>query len=194
MNSPRFFFLCLAAFAVSVLSAQAVEVRMPGVSKTAEDTLIVALKLGDGIGSTIVELEDDRRVFLAFQADTIAVFKNGEAIDHRSYRDFKWQSQDLEALSLELEAKYPIAKLDIPDATLSAAQWFVVNGDGVGVGGGVGVGVGVGCGCGWCGWCGRGVCWACRGAFSVIRWLLRVRRWLSSRLVCGTVPLCPCVQ
>ena len=131
MNSPRFFFLCLAAFAVSVLSAQAVEVRMPGVSKTAEDTLIVALKLGDGIGSTIVELEDDRRVFLAFQADTIAVFKNGEAIDHRSYRDFKWQSQDLEALSLELEAKYPIAKLDIPDATLSAAQWFVVNGDGV---------------------------------------------------------------
>lgn len=131
MKSLRTPLLFLAAFAVSTLSAQRIELSLPVEPGADEDTLWVALKLGQGIGSSIVELDDGRRVFLAFQADAIVAVKQGQATHYRRYANYHWQDQERSAVELEQGNDDAVLRVDAPGLKPSAVQWFTVDVSGV---------------------------------------------------------------
>lgn len=73
-----------------LLVAKSFSLSLPIHAPAEGDVLWIALDAGPQFGSTVVEVEDGRRVFLPFQADLLIQVRAGSAPVFKEYKDFKW--------------------------------------------------------------------------------------------------------
>ena len=85
---------CLCIFFTSLSSllfADSLSVELPIFEATEGSSLWVALDAGPGFGSCVVSLDEERRIFLPFQADTLFEIKNQIVTNTWQYSDYQWQ-------------------------------------------------------------------------------------------------------
>ncbi|MDQ8206040.1 alpha-amylase family glycosyl hydrolase [Coraliomargarita sp. SDUM461003] len=123
-----FIFLLLSALA---LPARSLELTIPSIhSSLPLESFWLAMDAGPGFGSTAIQVDEQRRVFLAFQADLLLRFsRDGELIEARQYRDYRWQATAFDGLQLHwgdaaVQLALPVSReID----RVRALQWFTLE-------------------------------------------------------------------
>ena len=85
---------CLCIFFTSLsfsLFADSIRIELPILEVPKGNSLWIAVDAGPGFGSCIVSLEEERRIFLPFQADILFEIKNQAVTNVWQYSDFHWQ-------------------------------------------------------------------------------------------------------
>jgi glycosidase len=114
------------------VDARSISIEIPSPAAPADAALWVALDAGPGFGSSILSLDDGRRIFLPFQADVLLQIAEGGALSVWYYTDYQWQSIGSTGFSLESgEVGYV---LTLPQERsidrVRAVQWFIEGADG----------------------------------------------------------------
>lgn len=126
--------LCLPLLLCSLcLEAKSFSLELPIGAPTEEHCLWIALDAGPQFGSTVVKVEDGRRVFLPFQADLIIETRLGSAPVFKVYKDFKWSITSDPGISLEFGKERLTLRTKRPGQwdAVQAVQWFGLTGAGV---------------------------------------------------------------
>ena len=118
----------LGAFVIfaSVLEARSVDLYLPAQDFLGKTTVWLALDAGAGLGSTAIQIDSSKRAFVAFQADLAVRICDCEITEVRHYKDFQWQTVELEGISLFSEGEKVKLSLQVSreiDA-IRAVQWF----------------------------------------------------------------------
>ena len=132
LNHLLFYFLLVAASTTGCVQARVVSVEIPARTVASGDKLWVALDAGPNFGSSIVLLDDSRRVFLPFQADVLLETDSSGMRSVRHYKDFQWQTVATDRHSvLELgETLMLTLPKDTGEERAHAVQWFIESRDG----------------------------------------------------------------
>jgi hypothetical protein len=104
----------LGAFVIfaSALEARSVDLHLPAQDFLGKTTVWLALDAGAGFGSTAIQIDSSKRAFVAFQADLALRICDSEITEARQYKDFQWQTVELEGSSLFSEGEK--VKLSLP--------------------------------------------------------------------------------
>lgn len=125
LRIPQFLVLS-AVLCAGCLPARSTDVSLPITQGDANDTTWIALDAAPGFGSSILRLEGERRVFLAFQADVLLKLEGGSVTAAQVYANYKWQDLALDAVTIEQSRE--AVSLRLSDSTsldrVRAAQWF----------------------------------------------------------------------
>ncbi len=127
--------LCLAAtlfVASTLLTGRSLDLVMPTLNLSEGDSFWVALDAGPDFGSTAIQVDAERRAFLAFQADLILKIGKEGILEAHQYRDYQWQDYDPSGIRISVTAdeyKFSLPKGAELDK-IRAVQWFVVSVDG----------------------------------------------------------------
>ena len=125
------FCVCLVA---ACLDASDLSIKLPVQLDVEDSSLWVALDAGPGFGSTVVEVDAESRVFLAFQADLIVKLQGDAVVEARRYQNYQWQATEVDAFKLTLQSDTLQLQLKTSGRDFDrvrAAQWFSVTGDAV---------------------------------------------------------------
>ncbi|PXA04373.1 hypothetical protein DDZ13_07525 [Coraliomargarita sinensis] len=130
----RSYAFVLALFLLSSLCLQArvlsLEISPP--ETVPGEKLWVAMDAREGFGSTLLEMDEGRRVFLPFQADVLVEVDSNGVRSVQHFKDFKWQSVSAGRHSaLELgETMMLTLPTDTGVDRVCAVQWFIESRDG----------------------------------------------------------------
>lgn len=118
----------------SCLGASDFSLQLPVHSDASDTSLWVALDAGPGFGSTVVEVDAERRVFLAFQADLILKVQGDAVVEARHYKNYTWQPASIDAFQLARQSdalQLQVQAVGRDFDRVRSAQWFTVQGDAV---------------------------------------------------------------
>ena len=130
--------LCLSLFgalalSASALAARSVDLNLPGLDFSGKNAVWLVLDAGVGFGSTAIQIDTNKRAFVAFQADLALRICESEITEVRQYKDYQWHTVELEGPSLSLEAgqmRLSLKAIRGIDA-IRAVQWFTYGESGV---------------------------------------------------------------
>ena len=99
--------LCLSLFgalalSASALAARSVDLSLPGLDFSGKNAVWLVLDVGVGFGSTAIQIDTNKRAFVAFQADLALSICESEITEVRQYKDYQWHTVELDGLSLSL--------------------------------------------------------------------------------------------
>ena len=123
-------FLCIFFTSLSsTLLADSLRVELPIFEIPKGNSLWVAIDAGPGFGSCVVLLEEERRIFLPFQADILFEIKHQVVTNIWQYADFHWKPIDdniVEYTIGESSANLTLQKTASTDR-IRKLQWFSVG-------------------------------------------------------------------
>jgi glycosidase len=115
------------------LSALPLSIEVPAPAVPEGGALYVAFDAGPGFGSSVVSVDEARRLFLPFQADKLVKIENGAVVGVWSYEDFRWQAADAASVRVVAEDADALqlewGKTRKTDG-IRKVQWFVTGADG----------------------------------------------------------------
>lgn len=132
MSKLRLFIFSVFALSLVTLSGRSVDIVLPDLALTEGQTAWIALDVGAGFGSTAIQVDAERRAFVAFQADLLIHVNQAGILESRQYRDYQWQPQPLDGMRISFESERTQLKLPASreiDA-VRALQWFTVSEEG----------------------------------------------------------------
>lgn len=133
MYTIRFYLFAACALAASTLSARSIGLALPELpAPEASSSIWIALDAGPGFGSTAVQVDAERRAFVAFQADLLLRVGPGGLLEARRYIDYQWKSVELDGMGIAHTDKGAVLSLSPHQAfdRIRAVQWFGLAADG----------------------------------------------------------------
>ncbi|NCG08312.1 MAG: hypothetical protein GWO81_01880 [Verrucomicrobia bacterium] len=126
--------LCLFLLLGSLcLEAKSFSVELPISAPAQGEGLWIALDASSQFGSTVVEVDDERRVFLPFQADLVIESRGGSAPVFKVYRDFKWRTASDPGIDLKHSGGQLMLRFRGSAGWdgVRAVQWFGLTNSGI---------------------------------------------------------------
>ncbi len=124
--------LVLVNFVALCIQAQSIELDLELPQSDAAAMHWIALDATDGVGSTIVEGREGRRLFLPFQADVLIALQDERPLGVRVYHGLKWSNFQDAKVSVSITGNHLHLAMDGYDALdrVRAFQSFTVSTNG----------------------------------------------------------------
>ena len=94
MKNTSLCILATLSLVASALHARTLDLELPPLDLSDGQSVWIALDAGPGFGSTAIQVDAERRAFVAFQADLALHISAAGIVEARQYRDFQWQDFD----------------------------------------------------------------------------------------------------
>ncbi len=133
MHPVRPYLFAACALSACALSARSIDLALPNFDLPTEaSTVWIALDAGAGVGSTAIQVDSERRAFVAFQADLLLHVNQHGLLEVRQYADYQWQRVELDGLRIAHTSKGTMLSLPTSPQIdqVRAVQWFGVEKDG----------------------------------------------------------------
>ncbi|MEC8329540.1 MAG: hypothetical protein VXZ45_00220, partial [Verrucomicrobiota bacterium] len=123
---------CLCIFFTSLFSslfADLLRVDLPIFEFTKGKNLWVAIDAGPGFGSCVVKLDEERRIFLPFQADILFEIENQIVTNTWQYRDYQWRllEDNIAEFNIGESTSYLSLRKTANTDRFRKLQWFFVG-------------------------------------------------------------------